>query len=177
MASPPALLSAVDALASALAPWQSAYADSAALSTGLTAAHLVALLFGGGLSVATDRATLRAAGHPAAARRRQLDELGAAHRPVLAALALLFVSGALIAAADVETFLAAPVFWAKLALVGLLLANGLAMTRTERALRRAEAAGHEAAPRLWARLRASAAASLLLWTAITVVGVVLVNAG
>lgn len=177
----PLLLSVAETLAGSLEPllepWQAAYADSAALSTGLTAAHLVGLLLGGGLAVAADRTTLRAAaGHPEA-RRRQLDELRAVHRPVLAALALLLATGVLIAAADVATYLASPVFWAKLGLVALLLANGLAMRRAEGTLRRAEAAGQPAAPHVWRLLRASAVVSLLLWTAITVMGVVLVNAG
>jgi hypothetical protein len=60
-----------------------------------------------------------------------------------------------------------------MALVALLLANGYAMSRTERRIR------SDAAPdasRYWTRLRFTATASLLLWLAITLAGVLLVNA-
>jgi uncharacterized membrane-anchored protein len=168
------LLSIVPTIAAALEPWRTAYADSAVLSAGLTGVHLVALLFSGGLAVGADRATLRATAGPAPAREAYLAELHAVHRPVLVALAVLFASGALLAAADLETFLASPVFWGKMALVALLLGNGLVMTRTEDVLRRASAAGHAAAPRFWRRLRVASACSLLLWASITVAGAVLV---
>ena len=164
----------VETLAHALAPWQSVYSDSKVLATGVVAVHLVALLFGGGLAVAADRATLRAIRTGAAAddeARRLLAELGAVHRPVLIALAVLFVSGVLLAAADVKTYALAPVFWLKLALVALLLANGVVLERAESGLR--HSAGDAGR---WRRLRAATWASLALWTATTVVGVALTNA-
>jgi hypothetical protein len=175
----------VTAIAHLLEPWQTAYADSKVLPTVLTGAHLLALLFSGGLALGADRATLRALTHPASTREAHLEELGSVHRPVLVALTVLFASGALLAAADVETFLSSPVFWGKLALVALLLVNGLVMTRTEASLRRLDGIrgigrdgreGREGTPRLWRRLRACAWASLLLWAATTVVGAALVGA-
>lgn len=158
------------------APWQSAYNDSKLISTAVTTMHLVALLFGGGFAVAADRMTLRAGRDHAAVRPMQLAELHAVHRPVLAALALLFGSGMLLAAADVETYATSPAFWLKLGLVALLVVNGGVLTVTERALRRA---GDDAVAReevLWRRLRWSAVASIALWTATLVAGAVLVNA-
>jgi len=62
------------------------------------------------------------------------------------------------------------VFWVKLALIGLLLANGFVMNRTERAL---AAGGDEST--LWGRLRTISMLSLTLWIATTLAGVVLTN--
>lgn len=103
-----------------------------------------------------------------------LDELDAVHRPVLMGLGLLFASGLLQAAADVETFATSPVYWTKMALVGLLLANGYVLQRTERTLR-TQGGGHPQ-DALWSRLRATAIASLVLWVAIVLAGTVLMSA-
>jgi hypothetical protein len=71
----------------------------------------------------------------------------------------------------VETFLRSWVFWLKLGMICVLLGNGYAMTRAEKALR--EDAG-EASP-AWTRLRRTALASVALWYAITLAGVALAN--
>ncbi len=167
---------AVDALVRWVAPWQSAYSDSKVISTAVVTVHLVALLFGGGLAVAADRATLRALAvrarvPDAPVEHHLLAELGAVHRPVLIAMALLFVSGVLLSAADVKTYWGSWVFWLKLALVALLVVNGAVLERAESGLR----AGRDPDAR-WRRLRAATWASLALWTATTVVGVALTNA-
>lgn len=176
-----ALPPAVDALVRAVAPWQSAYSDSKVIATAVVTIHLVALLFGGGLAVAADRATLRALRvrgrvPDAPVEARLLAELGAVHRPVLVAMALLFGSGVLLTAADLKTYWGSWVFWLKLALVALLLVNGAVLERAEAGLRRGRAGDDLAAAR-WGRLRAATWASLALWTATTVVGVALTNAG
>ena len=165
-------------LVAALQPWQSAYSDSKVIPAVVTSVHLVALLFGGGLAVAADRATLRVGRNGVVDGAVQLAELRAVHRPVLIALVALFASGILLTAADLETFLSAPVFWVKLALVTLLLANGLVLERTESRLRQLSARSTVPVTRvqsLWRRLRVSAVCSLLLWTATLVAGTLLVN--
>lgn len=156
------------------APWQRVYDDSTFLSVSVTALHVLSLLFGGGLAVAADRSTLRLARQPAEARPGFLRELNDVHRPVLIACLVLFVSGVLLAAADLETFLASVAFWLKLTLVAALVLNGALLMRTEQALR-ASGAGDPAQPRLWSRLRRHARFSLALWGATALVGVVLVN--
>ena len=167
-------MSLVPLLAHLFAPWQSLFGDSKVVATGVTGVHLVALLFGGGLAIAADRATLRAGVAPED-RRRMLAELHAEHRPVLAALTFLFASGTALAAADVKTFATSPLFALKLVLVTLLLGNGLVLARTEQALRRgAGETGPD--PRLWRRLRATAWVSLTLWTITALTGTALVNA-
>jgi uncharacterized membrane protein len=156
-------------LATLLAPWQSLYSDSKIVSGSVTGLHIVALLFSGGLAIAADRTTLRALRGDDSARTRQLAELHAVHRPVLIALSVLVGSGVLLAAADVKTFLSAPLFWGKLVLVVVLLGNGAFLARTEKALQR------DASPILWRRLRLAAWCSLVLWAITTLMGTALTS--
>jgi hypothetical protein len=165
----------VQTLAHAFAPWQSLYSDSRTVAAAVNAVHLTGLLFGGGLAVAADRTTLRALRSERADRIRALRELGAVHRPVLVALAVLFASGITLAGADVETFAASPIFWLKLAAVALLLLNGAVLAGTERELRRTPP-DEPHRPRLWRRLRISTYLSVALWTSTVVIGTALVNA-
>ena len=165
-------------LVTAFQPWQSAYSNSKVIPGVVTSIHLVALLFGGGLAVAADRSTLRVGRRGIADQATQLAELRAVHKPVLLALVALFVSGVLLTAADLETFVSSPAFWVKLSLVTLLLLNGLVLERTESRLRKLSA--REIVPtalvqRLWRRLRRSAVLSIALWTATLVAGTLLVN--
>ncbi|MBV9880689.1 MAG: hypothetical protein JO180_09345 [Gemmatirosa sp.] len=185
MTPPIALASIVGSLTSSLtsslthaaAPWKHLYDDSKVVATIVVFVHLAALLAGGGLALATDRATLRAAGGPPTERERHIAELGLTHGPVVASLAVAFVTGALLFLADVETFATSLAFWAKMALVALLLLNGWAMTRVEARLR----AGRDAPVLLgadgplWRRLRLSAVASAVLWFATLLLGVALTN--
>lgn len=165
-----------------LAPWQSAYSDSKALSTGVTTIHLLSLFIGGGLAVAADRLTLRltrpGSGATDADRTRQLVELRDVHAPVLISLSVLFASGLLLAAADVKTFITSPTFWIKMGLVAVLIVNGAVLQRSERALWRLPAGeGRDpAAATLWRKLRRSSLVSLAMWVAIVVTGALLVNA-
>ena len=168
----------VQQLIAALAPWQSMYSNSKVIPAVVTTVHLLALLFGGGLAVAADRTTLRVGRRGSPEQSAQLDELRAVHRPVLVALVALFASGVLLTAADLKTYLGAPMFWVKLGLVTLLLLNGVVLERTESTLRVLSARHVAPAKRmaqLWRRLRASAVCSLGLWTATLVAGALLVN--
>ncbi|HLB09684.1 MAG TPA: hypothetical protein VK617_09115 [Gemmatimonadaceae bacterium] len=164
-----------------LAPWQSAYSNSRMLSTTVAVVHVASLLFGGGFAIAADRLTLRAWGAGIDERARQLAELHAVHRPVLIALCFSFLSGVLLAAADVKTFANSPAFWIKLGFVALLVLNGAVLNATEFSLRRTHAISDRAKPAndaepLWSRLRAFALCSVALWTATVIAGVVLQNA-
>ncbi|MEO5903890.1 MAG: hypothetical protein ABIQ55_07765 [Gemmatimonadaceae bacterium] len=156
-----------------LAPWQHAYSDSIALSTSVTAIHLLAMLFGGGLAIAADRMTLKLRTENADQRRQHLVDLSAIHRPVVIALAFQFLSGIAMLASDVKTFVASPVLWIKLSLVALLLINGVILERTESALRRSDGGAEPAG--LWNRLNFNAICSLMLWSATLVAGITLVN--
>ena len=163
--------SVTSGLARLVEPWAHLYADSKTLATIVTFAHVASLLMAGGLAVATDRATLRALRLAAVERGRHLEELAGIHRLVVGGLVLSVITGALLFATDVETFAGSWIFWLKMALIGVLLANGYAMTRAEESLR---ADGGDVAP-AWGRLRQSALISVGLWYAITLAGVALVN--
>jgi hypothetical protein len=159
-------------------PWSTFYGDSVAASVTVTFAHLGGLLFGGGLAISADRATLRGARGNEADRAQLLTYLSETHRWVLSALALIFVSGLLLALSDVKTFGPSPIYWTKMSLVLLLLINGAILQRTEQGLR-AKILLSPASPdvsRGWARLRLTAVASMILWTSIVLAGVVLVEA-
>jgi len=158
------------ALARLAEPWNNLYSDSKAVASAVLFFHLVPLLVAGGAALTLDRSTLRIARGSADDRARHLVDLARTHAVVLGGLALSLVSGVLLFLADVDEFLATPVFWVKLALIALLLLNGFMMTRTERAL---GAARDDAA--LWGRLRTISVLSLILWIATTLAGVVLTN--
>ncbi len=158
------------ALARLAEPWNALYSDSKAVSSAVVFLHLEPLLLAGGAALSADRATLRAARDSAEERTRQLRELARAHGLVLGGLALSFVSGVLLFLADVDEYLGSPIFWVKLAFVGLLLVNGFMMTSTERSL---ASGGDETT--LWARLRTISLLSQFLWIATTLVGVVLMS--
>jgi len=159
------------ALARLFEPWAHVYADSKLVATIVTFGHVASLLMAGGLAVATDRATLRALRLAAAERGRHLEDLSGVHRLVVGGLTLSVITGVLLFASDVETFIGSWIFWVKMLMICVLLANGFAMTRAERALR-VDAADTSPA---WRNLRRSALVSVGLWYAITLAGVALVN--
>jgi hypothetical protein len=167
------IIDSMKALEDALQPWATAYSDSTALSTTVTALHLIGMLVGGGLGIAADRATLRISHELPGERERHLGELRAVHRPVLIALSLLFITGLGMIASDVNTFITSPVLWVKLGLVALLVVNGVVLERTETRLRRNGGPDHGPVPDLWGRLRGAAIASITLWIATLVAGTVL----
>lgn len=162
----------VDQLAPLAQPWASLYSDSPAIQTTVTFLHLAGIFLGGGFAIATDRETfvaLRAA--RLSGQIRHLAHLHTIHRPVLVGLVLALGSGFLLFTADVQTFARSPVFWVKMGLLGLLLANGYILARTETALRE----GEPDSPVLWARLRYISAASILLWLGLILAGTMLVS--
>lgn len=164
----------VDELARIAEPWRSAYSDSVAISTAVLFTHLAALVVGAGLALAADRATLRVWTAPPRDRARHLGELALTHRPVVTALGVLFVSGSLLFLSDVENYATSAVFWTKMTLVTLLLANGFAMTRAEGALRRSGTEPNTE-DTLWRRMRVLAMASVALWMTTLLAGTILAS--
>lgn len=157
-----------------VAPWAKVYGHSKVLATAVVFLHVAPIVVGGGLAIALDRSTLRVRHREPGARERHLGELDTAHRVVLAGLALSLLSGFALFAADVETFFGSWIFWLKMGLIALLLANGARLTRTERRLRTGALDGAEADAG-WRRLRTIAITSLALWLTITLAGVALTN--
>jgi len=146
------------------ASWSDIYSNSAFLRSAILFAHVGGLLVGAGSAVAMDRITLTAAPGDA----HQLKALAGSHRIVLGGLVAIIVSGVLMLAANLDTFLVSRFFWTKMALVLLLLINGVRLTRAEAAARAGAASG-------WARLRSASVASMVLWVLITLFGAILPN--
>ena len=101
------------ALSDLMTSWGSVYANHATLRTLVAFVHVAALIIGGGLALATDRATLIAYKQDDVTRRSQLEGLVGTHRVVLISLALIAVSGILLFAADFDTYLHSRFFWAQ----------------------------------------------------------------
>jgi len=157
-------------LASLVSQWASLYSNHAVLRTIVVFAHVGGLVGAGGCAIAADRATLLAMKGHEAERLHQVEALAGTHRVVIVGLSFIVVSGLLLLAADVETFLYSRVFWTKMTLIALLLVNGAVLTSAER---RASAGAADA----WGRLRGTALVSLALWFSITFAGVALTNVG
>ncbi|RPJ76692.1 MAG: hypothetical protein EHM24_01690, partial [Acidobacteria bacterium] len=157
---------APDFLVHATQGWARLYADSRVVSVGVTYFHFAGLLLGGGAAVAADRGTLKAAQEAEPVRADHLAFLGSVHRVALAGLVMLAVSGGAMFLGDPETFWSATVFWTKMGLVAVLLANGLLMRQAEGAAR-ARPAG------AWRRLQATSVVSLALWFAIVLASTIL----
>jgi hypothetical protein len=154
----------------AVQPFADWYAGAARVQAGTSFLHFAGLLASGGFAIATDRTVWRARRAPsAAARHRVLAEIASVHRPVLIGLAIVFVTGAMLALADAEAFLTSAVFWLKMGLVALLLANGAWLGHTERRLA-SERAPSDAR---WRLLLVASATSIALWFAVLLAGVLL----
>lgn len=164
-------MSVVETLTKIFAPWQTMYSDSSVISTTLTTIHIVSLLIAGGLALAADRTTLRLLRQPDGNWADHLRELGAVHRPVLIMLTLLFVSGLMLAAADVETFATSVVFWIKMGLIALLIINGAVLERTEHRM----CNGTGPSEKCKQRLSVTARLSIALWLLTTVAGSILMS--
>lgn len=153
-----------------LETWSSLYSNHAALRTAIEFLHIGSLLSGGGLAIAADRTTLIAMRAEPSARAARLSSLKGIHRLVLAGLLLVVFSGLLLFGADVDTYLYSKMFWLKMCLMVLLMANGAVLIQAEH---RAEHGDLTA----WTRLRYTATASLALWLLTTLAGAALPNIG
>lgn len=160
----------IAAMTTVMHRWANLYSDSKGISGVTTFVHLGGMLLGGGFAIATDRLTLRAYEAGPTIRQQQLAEIHAVHGPVLVGLVLMFASGGLMLAADFSNLATSPVFWAKAALIALLLLNGGVMQQAESRLRNG-VRGPGAI--YWDRLRFTSMASLTLWFAVALAGTLL----
>lgn len=160
-------------------PWRRLYGTSTLLSTAVLFGHLGGLFAAGGLAVAADRATLRVDPADETDRSRHLADRERLHRPIWIALGLAMLSGLLLFFADVEAFAGSAIFWTKMLLVALLLANVAHTARLDVSLRRdATAHGADSAAnhaRRWRRRRAGAIVSALLWFLLVLAGTALAS--
>jgi hypothetical protein len=150
-----------------VATWAHLYNDSKTMSDAVTFVHLAGILLGGGVAISADRAALH---HALDSDAPFLAPLGgrAVHRWVVLALVAITASGVLMLLADLHTYVTAPLFWVKMALTLLLVANGYVRLRAERAV----LGGVQAAR---ARFRNTSLVSLVLWLVILLAGTMLVS--
>ena len=175
----------LETLTTLLLPWSELYADSAWIPTTVLAVHMLALFTGGGIAIAADRRVLLSTPSTREAYQAAAEDLRTTHAIVIGSIAIMVVSGVSLAASDIGTFAVSKVFWAKMAMFTVLIANGAFMRRTESrvlaAATAATAAGvaidpttQSASPHVpWAVLKRSAAVSLVSWFGIVLLGVVL----
>lgn len=145
-------------LSDVLASWNGYYGNHQALSVTIRYVHLAALLVGGGTALALDREIFGLRRSPTV-RDAMIARVSAAHALVIGSLVFIVVSGLLMTAADVETYLASPTFWTKMALVAILLVNGAVLAR----------AGHGGAAARGRRLTVASVVSGTLWLVIVYV--------
>ncbi len=161
----------VETLEAALKPWADFYGHTKPVQAAVEFLHVGGLLVGGGFALASDRAALRALKADADHKKFVLREFTSVHQPVIIALSISVLSGLLLLASDVGTFLVSPVFWTKMTLVILLLSNGYLIKRTEEQLNADPSPGNRA----WPRFKFGAIASITLWLSTTLAGVILLN--
>ncbi len=153
------------------ASWGSYYSNHALLRTAVAFAHIAGLVVAGGAALVADRGILAAIRRGDADERRSLlTSVRNTHGVVLVGLVAVMASGFLLLAADLDTYLESTLFWIKMALVVLLMINGVILTQAER--RAAE--GNSVS---WGTLRWTAIASLTLWFLTTLTGTGLLNIG
>jgi uncharacterized membrane protein len=145
--------------------WSAYYSDHQMLSLTVRYVHLAALMVGGGSGIAIYRVVLGTARKRTDDRRHAaMTALNGSHRVVVPALIVVAITGVLMTAADWSTFETSKLFWIKMALFALLLANGGALVAAER--RYADGVVVEK----WRRVILASGASVLLWLVILWVG-------
>ena len=97
-------------LSSFLENWTSFYSNHATVRTLIGFFHVGGLVVAGGCAISSDRMTLRAARREPAQRMVQLESLRNTHGIVMAGLGAVAVSGFLLFAVDIETFLHSVLF-------------------------------------------------------------------
>jgi hypothetical protein len=161
----------VETLVAACKPWADFYGHNKLVAAGVEFLHVGALLVGGGFAIASDRAALRALKAPIEQQKYVLKEFTTVHKPVIIALSVMVISGLAMLASDIGTFLVSPVYWTKMTLVVLLLANGYLIKRADEKLNADPSPGNRA----WKHFKFSSIASITLWLSTTLAGVILLN--
>ncbi len=169
--------------------WAELYGSSAAVQAVALYGHLAAVVSAAGLALGADRKIVRARRASRTRRIRALRDWRRTHRFVLASLALGMLAGIGLLLSDVPRFLPSWIFWVKMTLLGVLVANGRVMERHVGRLfatRGHDDAGDAAAPAVadpgptpddeWAPLARASIRSAWLWAATLLAGVLLTTA-
>lgn len=161
----------VDGLIEFFAPWAKLYGDSKVVPTVVAFAHVSALVWGGGRAVAADLVALRAPSLEGYRSTGGLRFLVESHRDVLTGLVIAAISGVALSTADLHHFLSSRFYIAKLAVVFVLLANGVFIKRYATSLQTGTGTGDGS----WRGTRRHAVISLILWFSAVLLGLALVN--
>ncbi len=152
------------------APWGDFMKHSKITKTIVLFLHIAPIVVGGGIAIALDRLTVRVSkGQQQEDRSRHLAELARTHGIVIGSLAISFITGLLLVAAEIDNFPTSWIFWLKMGFILVLLINGARMRSVERAM--AGAGSNTDAE--WNRLHTAALASFTLWLTVTFLGVAL----
>ena len=142
--------------------WTSFYSNHALVRTLLGFLHIGGLVVGGGCAISADRLVLLARRRGPAEKASQLETVRGSHRIVLVSLVVVTLSGLLLFAANTDALLVSVLFWVKMGLIVILMANGALLVRAER---RAE----------WKMLTITSTISVALWMLTTLAGAALPN--
>ena len=146
--------------------WAAYYSDHQMVSLAIRYLHIAALMIGGGTALAIDRVVLGTARRATDDRRHAaMQALAGSHSVVVPSLVIVTLSGVLMTAADWDTFVASRLFWIKMGLFIVLLANGGLLVAAER---RYASGGADVAK--WRRVIAVSGASVVLWLVILLIG-------
>jgi len=162
----------LDTLIELAHPWAKFYSKSHVTQAVVTFAHVGGMLWGGGMALAADRNVWKARRASVEERARLLAEIGRVHVPCVVGIAVAALSGVLLFVADLETYGTSWWFWGKMIAFSLLLINGRWLQVQEQRMQRT--------PGLitgkWSALTVTSWASMTLWFAVALGGVLLKNA-
>ena len=150
------------------APWADFFKHSKLTKTIVIFLHIAPIVVGGGIAISLDRLSLRLSKGNASDRGSHLAELARTHNIVIWSLGLSIVSGLALVASEIDNFPTSWIFWVKMALVALLLLNGLRMKTIETRMASAGPTDTD-----WTRLHSVAISSITLWLVVTFLGVAL----
>ncbi len=145
--------------------WSEYYSNHRAVSVLIRFLHLAALVSAAGPALAADQRILTAAKRGGRNREEILAALQPLHVRIVVCLSIVAATGILMTAADLATFLSSWLYWTKMSLVTLLVANGVLIIAAERRV------GRLGVTTGWRRLTIASGLSALLWLAILYVGV------
>jgi hypothetical protein len=147
--------------------WSELYRGSDVVQLLAAAGHILSVLFAARYALSGDRAALRAPRRAPAQRVLLLGQIGRAHRPVLAGLALGLVTGLAQLLAQLSYLPASVWAWLKLAALLALLANGRIIQVSAARLRTQAGEGD------WRPLQRAAVRSVALWGTLVLLGLLL----
>jgi hypothetical protein len=147
--------------------WSSYYGNHQLVSVAIRFLHLSGLVLGAGTGLFADRQVLSAVRAGSQEREAVLTTVNRAHAHVVSWIIVVGSTGILMTAADPATFLVSKLYWVKMTLVALLIANGVAMLYAERRTRQIGIGAG------WPRLVIVSTISAILWLATLFLGTLL----